>query len=323
MPEQLAAVVPAIQPPYGTIAQSLERGRVVPFLGAGASLFDREPGVRFNPAKPEFLPTASELSEALADDSSFPSSDPSERRDLAKVCSYYTDVSGRPNLRLRLRELLTPVAQVGPLHRMLASVEAPQVIVTTNYDTLIEQAFDEKKKPYDLVIYPAEKKKDLANAVLWWRHGESKPEPIAYNELDIDLANTTVIFKMHGTTMSNTPAWDHFVITEEDYVEFLSRMTTSAAIPQLLLSHFQQSSFLFLGYGLRDWNLRVLLKNLSKQLASRAGSMDDDEVPSWAIQRNPSELERRLWQRRNVNIFDADLEVFVAEVSKRLKRGEG
>ena len=30
-------------------------------------------------------------------------------------------------------------------------------------------------------------RKDIANAVLWWRHGEAEPVPIAPNELDIDL----------------------------------------------------------------------------------------------------------------------------------------
>jgi hypothetical protein len=31
------------------------------------------------------------------------------------------------------------------------------IIVSTNYDTLIEQAFQEAGKPYDLVVYPTDK----------------------------------------------------------------------------------------------------------------------------------------------------------------------
>jgi hypothetical protein len=60
------------------------------------------------------------------------------------------------------------------LHKLLASVPAPQVIVVTNYDTLVEQAFDLIRKPHDLVIHPADRK-DIANSILWWPHGESEP----------------------------------------------------------------------------------------------------------------------------------------------------
>jgi SIR2-like domain len=43
------------------------------------------------------------------------------------------------------------------------------MIVTTNYDTLLEQAFLEAQKPYELVVYPADNE-EYANGVLWWPH---------------------------------------------------------------------------------------------------------------------------------------------------------
>ena len=125
---------------------------------------------------------------------------------------------------------------------------------------------------------------------------------------------------MHGTIVHETEEWDNFVITEEDYVEFLSRMTASGAIPSLFYPYFRDRSFLFLGYSLRDWNLRVILKNLSKYFCKRAGGGDgeEDQLPSWAIQRSPSELERQLWKKRNVNIFDLALSEFASTMQQRL-----
>jgi hypothetical protein len=110
------------------------------------------------------------------------------------------------------------------------------------------------------------------------------------------------------------------VITEEDYVEFLSRLTMNTAIPAIFYPYFRERSFLFLGYSLRDWNLRVLLKNLSKHLSTRRpmGDGDDEVLPSWAIQMHPSRLEERLWQRNSVNIFDCPLDEFVARVRQRM-----
>ena len=126
---------------------------------------------------------------------------------------------------------------------------------------------------------------------------------------------------MHGTVQHKTDKWDSFVITEEDYVDFLSRMTTNSAVPSLFYEHFRNRSFLFLGYSLRDWNLRIVLTNLDRYLTRQRGETGDEEeaLPSWSIQRQPSELERRLWETRNVNIFDIALDEFVSKMHQWTK----
>src|SRR4029077_9139477 len=133
----------------------------------------------------------------------------------------------------------------------------------------------------------------FGNSLLWWGHGKTEPEAVEAKELDLDLDNTSVIYKMHGT-VGKDAKWDNFVITEEDYVEFLSRMTTntSSAVPAQFYQYSRNRSFLFLGYSLRGWNLRVGLRNLRRQFEG-AGSGDqgsENDVPSWAIQRKPSPL---------------------------------
>jgi hypothetical protein len=299
----------------------LKSGKVVPFLGAGASFVARpaDGNLKWNPENPEFLPSGLDLAHLFADEALFPASDPRDRDDLAKVASYYADIGGRRALRERLREVLNHPYPYGPLHEFLAAVPHPLLIVSTNYDTLTEQAFRAAARPYDLVVYPADQK-EIASGVVWWPHGEPKPRFKAPNELDIDLSQTTVLYKMHGTILRETDEWDSFVITEEDYVEFLSRMIANAAVPAIFYRYFRERSFLFLGYGLRDWNLRVVLKNISKHLTSRRESVADGDLevlPSWAIQYRPSELERKLWEKRNVTIFDIAIDDFVASMLER------
>jgi hypothetical protein len=308
-----------MEPPYGIIAGLFNKRRVVPFLGAGASIAQRPDGAPWSPAAHAFLPSGLDLAHLLADESELPSTDDRDRDDLARVASYFVHVAGRSVLRERLRDLLNNDYEPASVHTFLArDVPPPPVIVVTNYDTLLEQAFRAARKPYDLVVYPADRK-DFANAVLWWPHGAPQPQAVEANKLDIDFSRTTAIFKMHGTIVREAAEWDNYVITEEDYVEFLSRLTTSSAIPSIFFPLFRERSFLFLGYGLRDWNLRVLLRNLSKHLASRGstGRADDEVLPSWAIQRRPSPLEQRLWQSNFVNIFDCTLDDFVAKLQKR------
>ena len=299
-------------PPYGVIANRLIKGKVIPFLGAGASMVSRPSGSQWSEGE-GFLPNGRELSHLLADETSFPCADPEEMDDLAKVASYYAVVNGRPLLRDRLHELLDHDYAGGSLHSYLAARDYPQVIVSTNYDTLLEQAFADAGKPYHLVVYPCDNQ-EYANAVLWWSPGAAEPEPVPPNELFIDLEQETVIFKMHGTVDRGGGDWDNYVVTEEDYIDFLSRMTANTAIPAIFFDHFRERSFLFLGYGLRDWNLRVILKNLSGLLECRGKGQ---RFPSWAIQKSPSELECRLWESREVSVFDLTADEFVENLQER------
>jgi len=193
------------------------------------------------------------------------------------------------------------------LHLLLAKVADKITIVTTNYDNLLEQAFAEAGKPYDLVVYPADNA-EYANGVLWWPHGQPEPRKMKSSDIDVeDLRQTNVIYKMHGTVWKDSPVWDSFVITEEDYVRFLSRIKN--AVPAAFRRHFSARSFLFLGYGLRDWNLRVLLKEVSVS-----------ERKSWAIMKAPTSLEKRLWAQRKVDLYDVDLVNFVDEMEKEIER---
>src|SRR5262249_37379512 len=155
-----------------------------------------------------------DLAHFLADKSSFPASDPRDCDDLAKVSAYYADMLGRPRLRRRLRDVLTVASRVGVLHELLAAAPSPLLLVVTNYDTLLEPAVRVAGRPYDLIVHPTDHD-DRAGSVLWWPHGATEPQFQAPQTLDVDLDRTTVIYKMHGTVLSDTDRWDSFVITED------------------------------------------------------------------------------------------------------------
>ena len=328
------------EPPYLEIADSLREGNVVPFLGAGVNFGTRPINESWNDPQSAFLPSAGELSGYLARRTNFPSDDARERGDLAKVASYFVDTVARSTLRARLRGIFAKEYQPASIHTYLARIArksdadiekgekpgTPLLMVTTNYDDLLERAFKQAGRPYDLVIYPTDSK-DIAASVLWWPHTESAPEAVLPNQLFIDLKSTNVIYKMHGSVDQKQKDMDSYVITEEDYIEFLSRMTTQSAVPAQFMRYFRERHFLFLGYGLGDWNFRVLLRNLRNVLpidseaqtedaSTDTNDYDREEVTSWAIQFKPSELEEALWRARKVRIFDKDINEFVAGLLK-------
>jgi hypothetical protein len=319
----------SFEPPYGIIWNHLKRGEVVPFLGAGASVSCRPPNTEWDEDCETFPPTGRELACCLADDATFPSRDPHDRNDLAKVASYYLEAAAdRPSLLSRLRGVFNRDYQVGEVHHFLADLPVPLLIVTTNYDDLIEKAFEKRSKRFHLVVHPTDHK-DLSASVLWWEPDASEPTPCHPSRLPLSLTDTTIIYKMHGSVNRKTEKWDSFVIAEEDYVEFLARMTGQSAIPARFMLHLRQCRFLFLGYGLRDWNLRVMLRNLKTKLArseAEAASSElhmpvpEDGLRSWAIQYQPSKLELMLWWARGVYIYDMEINAFVTKIRELMDR---
>ncbi|MGQ0646278.1 MAG: SIR2 family NAD-dependent protein deacylase [Gemmatimonadaceae bacterium] len=305
----------ALRPPYRLIDKKLREGSAVPFLGAGVNI--RSPGTV---SAGKALPTGGQLARQLAELVSFPSDDEHEVEDLSKVSSYLVETSARSVLRQELRSVFVTDSKPGPIHEYLASIQRPLLIVTTNYDDNMERALQAAGRPYDLVVHPTDRK-DYEAAVFWWPAGATAPEkPIAPNKLLIDLTKTTVVYKMHGTMNRTDPQWDSYVVTEDDYVEFLSRMAGQSAVPSQFMRHFRTRHFLFMGYGLRDWNLRVLLRSLALPPQGEPNAPTPDEgveerIKSWAIQYQPSPIERELWSARDVRIFDEAIDEFAAALS--------
>ncbi len=301
-----------LPPPYPEIYEAVTTGKLIPFLGAGAPLYDRNPS-----QTPWFqrqqgkevishLPTGNELAEYLAKRTRLPES---ERGELTKIAQYYEAVVGRDPLRERLRDIFSCPQHPTPLHMFLAEVAAPLLIVTTNYDDLMERAYDTLGKPYDVVVHITDQEK-----VLWWERGKPEPQEVLADDLLIELDQVSVIYKMHGAIDRRKGRVGHYVITEDDYIEFLTRMTRRSVIPAIFAEPFQTRPFLFLGYGLYDWNLRVILNRIQD-------FRGQPKFRSWAVETLSKPVERKLWEARGVNVYDGlTLGEFLEEL--KLQRGD-
>jgi hypothetical protein len=84
----------------------------------------------------------------------------------------------------------------------------------------------------------------------------------------------------------------------------------NSVIPADLVSLMQSRRLLFLGYSLRDWNFRVLLDRLNR--------MRLQTIRSYAIAYDIGEAESRLWDKRNVMVYKADLNEFVRRLEAEL-----
>jgi hypothetical protein len=235
----------------------------------------------------------------------------------------------RPRLRDKLRQHLANKDRPLPcngLHELLARTakQTPMAIITTNYDDLVEQALAKQEVPFDLFVIAIDRNvaaEQVHGTMLFRPDGEDKLKPVTGEReiLDVELANDeirlkrAVVFKIHGHIGRTDRSDDTFVITEEDYVSFLGRMGTgNSVIPADLVTLMQSRTLLFLGYGLRDWNFRVLLDRLNR--------MREQAIKSYAIAMGITDAERRLWITRGVEVFNADLNDFVPRLEAELSR---
>jgi hypothetical protein len=311
---------PPDQAHYEFIADRIMAGAVVAFLGAGVNLCGREDSELFEVGR--HLPSGSELSEYLAKKVHYPGRD---RTDLLRVSQYVAIMAGRQPLYDWLHTVFDADYSPTPVHRLLASIpsmirarpSAQQgffpLIVTTNYDDALEKAFKDAREEYDLVTYIAEGPRS-------GRFLHTSPDgnetiinkPKGYKELR--CVERPVIAKIHGAVVRRMPDQDSFVITENHYIDYLSHTADiKTLIPVNIASRMMQSHFLFLGYSLKDWNLRVILHRLWGN-----GAMGW-RFNSWAIQPKPGKIDEKSWGQRGVELFDARLEDYIEQLSTSLK----
>jgi hypothetical protein len=175
--------------------------------------------------------------------------------------------------------------------------------VTTAWDDAIERAFAEAGEEVDVVSY-------LAAGRHRGRFVHRAPDgsvsvierPNVY-AAELSLERRTVILKVRGQADADAGReYESFVVTEDDHIDYLGRADVAARIPVGLAAHLRRSHFLFLGYTMRDWCLRLVL--------GRVWSEGPAAYRSWAVHDRPAPAERELWRRVDVELVEAGLDAY-------------
>jgi DNA-binding SARP family transcriptional activator len=278
------------------IMRALCAGRVVPVLG---------------------LDGVWELASHLAQAFEVPKEGPV---DLARVSQYVATMQGWGPLYDELHACFEAALEPTPLHRFLARLPrilreraAPhQLIVSTNYDLALERAFEEEGEELDIVAYVAT---GPHRGRFWHRPPGEPPRPIDLPNryaTELSLERRTILLKLHGA-VDPLPEreWESFVITEDDYIDYLGQSELTAVVPVSLVAKLRRSHFLFLGYEMADWNLRLILNRLWGQRPV--------SYRSWAVQRSPSPLALAFWRRYDVAPIDVEPAQYVELLERRLE----
>jgi hypothetical protein len=240
----------------------------------------------------------------------------SSELNLPRLSQELEDITGRPQLhRFIKREIPDEERNPSPLLTTLAKLPF-KLIVTTNYDRLMEKALKQAGKvdgDYRVVVQEFDPKE----LVLFHQRVSS----------EIDGFGGLILYKIHGSFPPERPGipeqeWEEgdgrgrkILITEDDYVEFLTFITHGdKGIPNKIKASLITSTVLFFGYSLEDWDFRVLYKSLIEPL-----SEDRQEKP-YAFQKNPNPAWVGFWSKKNLDIFDMDHYVFAEQLEEACKR---
>jgi len=183
--------------------------------------------------------------------------------------------------RNRLNEYLLQVfndPKITPLraHQYLAYLGCD--VITTNYDTLIEDAFKQEKKRCRKVV----RESDLTRT-----------------------RDVTVVVKLHGDITDV----DNIVIAEEDYYRWL---LSDSEIKNRVRQWFIEQSIVFIGFSLRDPNIRQLYYDLRLHFA-------EAQRKAYAVFKEKSNnYDIRFIEEQGIEIIEQDATAFLEKLWERV-----
>jgi len=258
-------------------------GRVLPFIGAGASMsvsWRSETNEALRP--PSWTEMVNEAARILGFD------DPELLRlrgtDL-QILEYFRikKKNFAPLINWLVRRLDAPDCELEKsiLHQRLSALSKCTVYYTTNYDEFVERSFRLLGRGVRVI---------------------ATEEDMGFNQ------STTEVVKFHGDL--NNP--ENMVMSENDYY---GRMRLDGPMDLKLRSDLFGRAVLFLGYSFRDINIAYLFHVVNQMFSLLPNSFTGKRA--YIIVKNPSDFETRLFHQRNVELIPAygnDLSSAVSEI---------
>lgn len=252
---------------------------------------------------------------------------------LTSITSYFESVGDRDSLWNNLRSVISFKNKPTPTHEMLAAAAQHHLsqrraldylIITTNYDCLMEKALDDLNVPYAVLLTRTSDQRVVV------RFSEKIADAEWLEELNKgtsggnfangfvlqksgDLRNLVVIYKIHGCLNQKLKREDDgVIISDNDYVNYIKQMGKSSTIPSYVNTLMNNKPFLFLGYSLNDWNIRSIFETMREKRSPFGGIQDV------SVMYELGEFEEVFFQRNDILIFKTDLNSFVEGVTQNL-----
>ena len=277
------------------LLRRIKDGKCTPFLGAGACC--------------EKIPIGSQIANEWAKKYDYPMEDSYDLIRVAQFVAVTEDaMTPKEELCKKINELLKEVTPKyfeipDELHGVLADLPLP-VYITTNYDDFMVRALKSRGKT------PNQEICRWNNCIKQSKQTSSDFVPTPENPL---------VYHLHG--FYEIP--ESLVLTEDDYLDFLVAISKDQnLLPPRIQEAFTNTSLLFLGYRIADWDFRVLFRILSEYLDR---SLTRKHISVQLVPGNVSETQKEKAQKYldcyfaelQIQVYWQDCREFAAELKTR------
>ncbi len=340
---------------FQEVLRAITRGKIVPFLGSGINLCDRQESIDPSKWKPDcqYPPTRSELALYLETEIlgttltgvQCPLCDPT-RESLPDDCPIiegkisftrllFQHVSQLGKLRMGkgdLNDALNKICRYdytpNKLHEFLAELprrlrqkgyETPTLIVTANFDRTLELAFQKKNQPFDLVSYVDSKKCFLHQK---FRRDDQDREKIVskYEELITEPNDYKDFdFDAYPVILKLYGPVDGADYQEENFVITEDHFIDYLA--QRPIGEMLPATILAILNENHIWFLGYGLSNWDERVPLRRIWGKKEHLRQWwAVQSNPKALDRSLWESNKVRLITMSLDKYITNLDQLLKQ---
>jgi hypothetical protein len=244
------------------------QGRVLPFVGAGASMaisWDVGGKRKTGPSWSQMVNQAAEI---------LGYKDPEllrMRGTELQILEYFrikkNNFAPLTNWMVRLMDAPEAAIRSSNVHSALCKLTLCKIFYTTNYDDFLERAL----------------------------HISGTEVQVVATESDMGFnSSATQVVKFHGDF--NNP--DDMVVSERHYYR---RMTLESPMDLKLRSDLFGRAVFFIGYSFRDMNVAYLFQNVNEMFSQLPNSFSGKRA--YIIVHNPSDFENRLFHARNIEVI--------------------
>lgn len=204
------------------VIKSMNGNSLILFVGAGISV---------NSGLPSWKTLIDSFGEEL-----HISNEENNTKDYLRIAQYYYDTFGQNHYIKKIEEIFSKgkVPLPNELHRLIGKIR-PKHIITTNYDTLLEQQFEQEILKYNIVA-------------------EDKDIPYTNSE--------NYLLKMHGDLNKK-----NFVLKEDDYLDYHLNFPMLTTLIQSLIMN---NTLLFVGYSLEDSTFNSIFRLIQNSFLNDA-----------------------------------------------------
>ncbi len=189
------------------------------------------------------------------------------------------------------------------IHRVLASLDLP-FYLTTNFGSFMTEA---------LIAQGKEPVREICR----WNDMLDGLSSIFEDDPNFEPSpDTPLVYHLFG----NDEEVDSLVLTEDNYLDYLVQISAEMErIPPYVWAALANSSLMFLGYHLNDWEFRVILRGLVATRDQRrrfkhvAVQLEVDEVGE-ADTASVQSFLQQYFQDAEINVYWGSVQQFVAEL---------